>query len=144
MKLLDFLFINQNARCYYCGRGCLKGKDAANSFTRDHYIPVSRGGLNVPQNIVGCCLTCNRAKNAMMPDEFRVRFKDSRFYGEIMGWSRQPGVMPVGKMVHLCTGCGWLGDIGDLTVIVLGNDRVSRVCKCGGRNLVLKYETPQN
>jgi 5-methylcytosine-specific restriction endonuclease McrA len=52
-----------NGRCVYCG-------DAATS--RDHAIPVSRGGTNTIDNILPACLTCNLRKHDKTPDEFRA------------------------------------------------------------------------
>lgn len=41
-------------RCTYCGR--------TGRMTRDHVIPVSRGGTNDIGNIVPACLPCNSGK----------------------------------------------------------------------------------
>lgn len=35
----------------------------------DHIIPVSRGGTNREENLVGCCLACNSAKGDRLPKE---------------------------------------------------------------------------
>jgi 5-methylcytosine-specific restriction endonuclease McrA len=43
-------------KCAYCGK---PGK-----LTIDHIIPISRGGLNVIENIVPACQTCNFSKSA--------------------------------------------------------------------------------
>lgn len=62
--------------CTYCKRemtarrllqfGRLTGLER----TRDHYIPLSRGGKNVKENIRPACYRCNSIKGNMMPDEW--------------------------------------------------------------------------
>lgn len=44
-------------RCAYCGK-----KD--NHLTKDHVVPVSKGGDDRMHNIVPACFECNRKKNA--------------------------------------------------------------------------------
>ena len=39
------------------------------ALTRDHVIPISRGGLNVWQNVVTACSPCNTRKANHMPTE---------------------------------------------------------------------------
>lgn len=48
--------------CAYCG---MTGK-----MTRDHYIPLSRGGSNSIDNIVPACRHCNSSKHDMTGPEF--------------------------------------------------------------------------
>jgi hypothetical protein len=36
--------------------------------TRDHYIPLSRGGTNTRENIRQACYKCNNLKGNMMPE----------------------------------------------------------------------------
>lgn len=47
-------------RCAYC---------AAHATTVDHVLPRSRGGGDVWENLVACCLRCNNAKGDKTPDE---------------------------------------------------------------------------
>jgi 5-methylcytosine-specific restriction endonuclease McrA len=47
-------------RCAYCGK--------RKSLTKDHIIPLSKGGSNYIQNIVPCCMDCNRHKLANHKD----------------------------------------------------------------------------
>lgn len=57
-------------RCAYCG-------DPAT--TMDHVIPLSRGGLHEPENVVPACKPCNFEKHNKMPEDFRpVRDVSSR------------------------------------------------------------------
>ncbi len=50
--------------CQYCG--C---KFSANQLTYDHVIPVARGGHKSWENIVTCCIRCNRKKGNRTPEE---------------------------------------------------------------------------
>jgi 5-methylcytosine-specific restriction endonuclease McrA len=61
-----FLFARDGYRCLYCGRhrSALRGRAF---LTRDHVIPISRGGLNVWQNVVTACSPCNNRKGSHMP-----------------------------------------------------------------------------
>lgn len=52
-------------RCVYCGAG---GK-----MTRDHDIPLSRGGSHFITNLVPACKRCNCRKRAMTGAEYRAR-----------------------------------------------------------------------
>ncbi|MHB1223858.1 MAG: HNH endonuclease [Gemmatimonadaceae bacterium] len=63
-----FLFARDRYRCQYCGRtsGELKPRE---SLTRDHVIPLSRGGLNVWENVVTACSPCNTRKANRLPVE---------------------------------------------------------------------------
>jgi 5-methylcytosine-specific restriction endonuclease McrA len=57
-----FLFARDGYRCMYCGRTQyeLRPREA---LTRDHVIPISRGGLNVWTNVVTACSPCNTRKS---------------------------------------------------------------------------------
>lgn len=63
-----FLFARDAYRCQYCGRtsGELRNRE---SLTRDHVIPISRGGLNIWTNVVTACSSCNTKKASHLPDE---------------------------------------------------------------------------
>jgi 5-methylcytosine-specific restriction endonuclease McrA len=63
-----FLFARDRYRCQYCGRGSaeLKPREA---LTRDHLIPMSRGGTNEWTNVVTACSTCNTRKANHFPHE---------------------------------------------------------------------------
>jgi 5-methylcytosine-specific restriction endonuclease McrA len=63
-----FLFARDSYRCQYCGRhrSDLKGRDF---LTRDHVVPISRGGGNHWQNVVTACSPCNNRKANHMPNE---------------------------------------------------------------------------
>ena len=55
-------------RCDYCGH-VLDEKTA----TRDHAIPLSRGGSDDISNIVVACKSCNSKKHARTSEEFALR-----------------------------------------------------------------------
>ena len=63
-----FLFARDGYRCQYCGRpgAELKPREA---LTRDHVVPMSRGGSNEWTNVVTACSPCNTRKANHMPDE---------------------------------------------------------------------------
>lgn len=63
-----FLFARDGYRCQYCGRANyeLRQREA---LTRDHVIPISRGGLNVWTNVVTACSSCNTRKANHLIDE---------------------------------------------------------------------------
>ena len=63
-----FLFARDDYRCQYCGRanGELRPRE---SLTRDHVIPLSRGGTNEWTNVVTACSPCNTRKSNRLPAE---------------------------------------------------------------------------
>lgn len=63
-----FLFARDSYRCVYCGRhkGELRGREF---LTRDHVIPISRGGANTWYNVVTACSPCNNRKGSRLPAE---------------------------------------------------------------------------
>ena len=63
-----FLFARDDYSCQYCGRhrSELRGR---HFLTRDHVIPLSRGGLNSWKNVVTCCSRCNNRQGGNLPSE---------------------------------------------------------------------------
>ena len=63
-----FLFARDRYRCQYCGRAAqdLKPRE---SLTRDHLVPLSRGGTNDWTNCVTACSACNTRKANRLPSE---------------------------------------------------------------------------
>ncbi len=63
-----FLFARDNYSCQYCGRhrSELKGRQF---LTRDHILPLSRGGDNSWENVVTSCSPCNNRKGNRLPEE---------------------------------------------------------------------------
>ena len=63
-----FLFARDRYRCQYCGRSTIELKPRQ-SLTRDHLIPLSRGGTNEWTNVVTACSPCNTRKGNRLPEE---------------------------------------------------------------------------
>ncbi len=61
-----FLFARDRYRCQYCGRPAtdLKPREG---LTRDHLVPLSRGGTNDWSNVVTACGSCNTRKANRLP-----------------------------------------------------------------------------
>ena len=58
------LFQRDHNLCLYCGH-----QFPASQLTRDHVIPVSRGGLCIWENCVTACKNCNQKKDDRTPQE---------------------------------------------------------------------------
>jgi len=63
------LFDRDGRRCLYCGRGEAEVRRAGHRLTRDHVVPVSRGGRDVWRNVATACEPCNNRKADRTPDE---------------------------------------------------------------------------
>lgn len=63
-----FLFARDDYRCQYCHRAQadLRHREC---LTRDHLVPISRGGGNAWTNVVTACSTCNTRKGNQLPEE---------------------------------------------------------------------------
>lgn len=63
-----FLFARDDYRCQYCHRHQreLRHREC---LTRDHLIPISRGGGNDWTNVVTACSSCNTRKGNHLPAE---------------------------------------------------------------------------
>ena len=66
-----FLFARDGYRCQYCGRhrSQLRGREF---LTRDHIIPMSRGGYNAWHNVVTACSPCNNRKGSHLAEEVHM------------------------------------------------------------------------
>lgn len=62
-------------RCAYCGRTTRNGE----RLTKDHLVPVSRGGATVQSNIVPACSSCNSSKGN---DEWREWYMKQPFFSQ--------------------------------------------------------------
>jgi 5-methylcytosine-specific restriction endonuclease McrA len=62
------VYLRDKYRCQYCG-----DRHAAQSLTFDHVRPVSKGGRKSWENIVTCCISCNRRKGGRTPEEAGLR-----------------------------------------------------------------------
>ncbi len=58
------LFVRDQNTCLYCGKVMPDG-----DLTRDHVLPVSRGGEDLWDNVVAACKRCNHFKgNRLLPE----------------------------------------------------------------------------
>jgi 5-methylcytosine-specific restriction endonuclease McrA len=63
-----FLFARDQYRCQYCGRHMSEFKPRE-ALTRDHLVPLSRGGTNDWTNVITACSPCNTRKGNRLPEE---------------------------------------------------------------------------
>ena len=61
------LFLRDANLCMYCG-----GQFRDSSLTRDHVLPMSRGGRDRWSNVVTACRHCNTQKGNKTPEEARM------------------------------------------------------------------------
>ena len=59
--------------CYWCNKVF-----KINKLTLDHVIPLSKGGSDTKDNLVPCCMQCNRLKHAKLPEQFNSTLKQPR------------------------------------------------------------------
>lgn len=68
-------------RCFYCGK--------QKQLTRDHNIPLTRGGTNFISNILPACRICNLRKRTKTAEEFiyesTYRSHDSPLWEKLVG-----------------------------------------------------------
>ncbi|SEQ18409.1 5-methylcytosine-specific restriction endonuclease McrA [Solimonas aquatica] len=62
------LFQRDRNLCLYCGK-----QFPQHLLTRDHIMPVSRGGISVWENCVTACRHCNQRKDDRTPEEAGMR-----------------------------------------------------------------------
>jgi 5-methylcytosine-specific restriction endonuclease McrA len=62
------VYSRDDHRCQYCG-----DKFPPAQLTFDHVIPVARGGQKGWDNIVTCCIPCNRRKGDRAPEQAGLR-----------------------------------------------------------------------
>jgi 5-methylcytosine-specific restriction endonuclease McrA len=62
------IFRRDEDSCQYCGK-----KFARSELTIDHLIPRSLGGRSMWENVVCCCMVCNRKKGGRTPEAARMR-----------------------------------------------------------------------
>jgi 5-methylcytosine-specific restriction endonuclease McrA len=62
------IYARDKYTCQYCGHAL-----PTSDLTFDHVIPVAQGGRKDWENIVTCCMTCNRRKGGRTPDEADMR-----------------------------------------------------------------------
>lgn len=67
-----FLFARDEYRCQFCGRRA-DGLRSREYLTRDHLVPLSRGGTNEWTNVITACSTCNTRKGNRLVGECGMR-----------------------------------------------------------------------
>ena len=67
-----FLFARDGYACQYCGRHKRELRNRE-FLTRDHILPISRGGGNSWENVVTACSPCNHRKGNRLPHEAGMR-----------------------------------------------------------------------
>ena len=77
------IYIRDQYKCQYCG-----SRMDACDLTYDHVIPKSMGGKTAWENIVTCCLPCNKKKGGRTPAQARMRL-----IGEVKRPSWHPMLM---------------------------------------------------
>jgi len=58
------IYARDEHTCQYCGHTM-----PTHELTFDHVVPVAQGGRKDWENIVTCCVTCNRRKGGRTPSE---------------------------------------------------------------------------
>lgn len=62
------IYSRDGRRCQYCGKS-----PPLSELSLDHVIPRSQGGKTTWENLVCCCIYCNRKKGGRRPAEARMR-----------------------------------------------------------------------
>jgi 5-methylcytosine-specific restriction endonuclease McrA len=62
------IYARDHYACQYCGRAF-----PTSDLTFDHVVPVAHGGRKDWENIVTCCITCNRRKGGRTPEQAGMR-----------------------------------------------------------------------
>jgi 5-methylcytosine-specific restriction endonuclease McrA len=58
------LFARDSHLCLYCGQ-----QFGRFQLTRDHVVPISRGGADIWENVVSACVSCNVRKGSRSPQQ---------------------------------------------------------------------------
>jgi len=66
------IYARDNHTCQYCNEMLPMAE-----LTFDHVVPVAQGGRKDWENIVTCCVTCNRRKGGRTPSEAGMRLHRS-------------------------------------------------------------------
>jgi 5-methylcytosine-specific restriction endonuclease McrA len=64
------IFTRDDFTCQYCG-----DRLVTEELTFDHVVPRAAGGKTTWENIVTCCVPCNRAKGNRTPEEARMKLR---------------------------------------------------------------------
>jgi 5-methylcytosine-specific restriction endonuclease McrA len=75
------IYARDSHSCQYCGDSF-----STSDLTFDHVVPVAQGGRKDWENIVTCCIGCNRKKGGRTPEQAGMR---------LIRHPRRPEKMPV-------------------------------------------------
>jgi 5-methylcytosine-specific restriction endonuclease McrA len=64
------IFRRDGGRCQYCSK-----QFSRSELTIDHVVPRTQGGRSVWDNVVCCCIDCNRKKGGRTPAQARMKLK---------------------------------------------------------------------
>ncbi|MEO8227345.1 MAG: HNH endonuclease [Gemmatimonadota bacterium] len=117
-----FLFARDHYRCQYCHRPQLDLRHRE-CLTRDHLIPISRGGGNEWTNVVTACSTCNTRKGNSLPAECGmeplVAPQEPHFVH--LSWAVRRLSAAQAKYIHLFYGPEALKALGESIAREVGN-----------------------
>lgn len=86
--LRERLWLIAGKRCHYCGKRTRLNchPEATDRATKDHKIPVCRGGSRGEENQVSACLRCNNLKGVLTEAEFRtMSMLDALRFNDMVG-----------------------------------------------------------
>ncbi len=75
------VYARDEHRCQYCGRRLPPAQ-----LTFDHVVPVARGGQKAWDNIVTCCIPCNRRKGDRLPEEAGLELRKRPRRPDALPW----------------------------------------------------------
>jgi len=64
------VFVRDGSTCQYCG-----SRQPTSQLNLDHVIPRTQGGPTTWENVVCCCIRCNRSKGGRRPEQARMRLR---------------------------------------------------------------------
>ncbi|HVQ42623.1 MAG TPA: HNH endonuclease [Vicinamibacterales bacterium] len=84
------IYARDNHSCQYCGDVL-----ASAELTFDHVVPVAHGGRKDWENIVTCCISCNRKKGGRTPEQAGMK---------LIRHPRRPDKLPAHRMLRMTLG----------------------------------------
>ncbi len=66
------VFQRDHYRCVYCGRDMMVDFETFMTIQEDHLVPLSKGGKDVPDNVVIACAVCNSLKHDYLPPSMKL------------------------------------------------------------------------
>ncbi len=110
-----FLFARDHYRCQFCGRlsAELRHREC---LTRDHLVPLSRGGTNEWTNVTTSCSTCNTRKGNRLPGEcgMKPRTPPHEPHFVHLAWAVRRLTPPQAKYIRMFYGEETLSEISAL------------------------------